>query len=311
MSHILVTGANGFIGSQLVNQLAKSTQCRVYVLDLFPRQYDPLPPGVRYIQGNLSDKNLIRQTLVDAGIDVVYHLAWSTIHETSLKNPIADIELNLIPSVQLIESCIEANVKQFIYISSGGTVYGIPKTLPIPEDHPTHPVNAYGITKLAVEKYVQMQAYLNGMNYVIFRPSVPYGPYQNPHRRQGVISVFIYHALRREPVTIWGDGEILRDYFYIDDLTRALVSALDLSASMNHVINLGGKEMVSLNQVAAKIEDCLGVKLQINYEPARKFDIPQLKLDIHTAEKTLNWHPEVPLSEGIARTARWIKSIVD
>jgi UDP-glucose 4-epimerase len=311
MSHILVTGGNGFIGSHLVNQLAASKQHRVTVFDLYPRPYDVLPDGVRYIQGTLGNANLIRQALVDQGIDVVYHLAWSTIHETALKNPAADIELNLIPSVNLLEACLDAGIKQFVYLSSGGTVYGIPEALPIREDHPTRPISAYGVTKLTVEKYVQMYSYLHGMNYIIFRPSVPYGPYQNPHRRQGAVSVFIYHALRGEPVTIWGDGEVQRDYFYVDDLTRALLDALDSPAAVNAVINLGGAEVYTLNQLVAAIEQTLNVKIQIRYESARNFDVPRLQLDTRVASEVLYWQPEISLSEGIARTAKWIKATVD
>jgi UDP-glucose 4-epimerase len=311
MSHILVTGGNGFIGSHLVNQLAASKQHRVTVFDLYPRPYDTIPAGVQFIQGTLSNADLTRQTLVDQGIEVVYHLAWSTIHETALKNPAADIEHNLIPSVNLLEACLEAGVKQFIYLSSGGTVYGIPETLPIGENHPTRPISAYGISKLTVEKYVQMYSYLHNMNYVIFRPSVPYGPYQNPRRRQGAVSVFIYHALRGEPVTIWGDGETQRDYFYVDDLTRALLSALDSPVAINAVINLGGTDTYTLNQLVAAIEQTLKVKIQVRYESARNFDVPRLQLDIRTASELLHWQPKVPLLEGIARTAGWIKTTVD
>jgi UDP-glucose 4-epimerase len=311
MSHILVTGGNGFIGSHLVNQLATSAQHRVTVFDLYPRPYDALPGGVQFIQGNLSNSNLIRRTLVDEGIEIVYHMAWTTIHETALKNPAADIEQNLIPSVNLLEACLDAGIKQFVFLSSGGTVYGIPEKLSISENHPTRPINAYGITKLAVEKYVQMHSYLHGMNYVIFRPSVPYGPYQNPHRRQGAISVFVYHALRGEPITIWGDGNVQRDYFYVGDLSKALLAVLDMPAVTNVVINLGGKQMYSLNQLVEAIEQALKVKIQVQYEAARKFDVPNLQLDTQVARKLLNWQPEVSISEGIARTVEWIKATVD
>jgi UDP-glucose 4-epimerase len=311
MSHILVTGGNGFIGSHLVNQLATSEQHRVTVFDLYPRPYEALPGGVQFIQGSLNNSNLIRRTLVDQGIDIVYHMAWTTIHETALKNPAADIEQNLIPSVNLLEACLDAGVKQFVFLSSGGTVYGIPETLSVREDHPTRPINAYGITKLAVEKYVQMQSYLHGMNYVIFRPSVPYGPYQNPHRRQGAVSVFAYHALRGEQIDIWGDGEVQRDYFYVGDLIRALVAVLDFPVATNAVINLGGMQMYTLNQLVIAIEQALKVKIQVRYEAARKFDVLRLQLDTQSASELLHWQPEVTLSEGIARTVEWIRAAVD
>ena len=311
MSHILITGGNGFIGSHLVDQLSVTKEHRVTVLDLYPRTYNCLPGEAQFIQGNLGNTNLIRRTLVDQGIDIVYHLAWTTIHETALKNPVADIEQNLIPSVNLLEACLDASIKRFVCLSSGGTVYGIPDTLPIREDHPTRPINAYGITKLAVEKYVQMYSYLYGMKYVIFRPSVPYGPYQNPHRRQGAISVFIYHALHNIPVSIWGDGEVQRDYFYVGDLVKALVAVLDLPTAVNTVINLGGRQMYTLNQLLAAVERVLKIKIQVRYEAARKFDVPRLQLDTHLANEFLHWQPDVSLSEGIARTLEWIKATVD
>ncbi len=281
MTHILITGGNGFIGSNLVNKLSKEKQHHVTVFDLYPRPYDSLPEGVQFIQGNLADSNLIRRTLVDQSIEIVYHLAWTTIHETALKNPTADIEQNLIPSVNLLEACLDAGVKRFVFLSSGGTVYGVPETTPIKEEAPTRPINAYGITKLAVERYLLMFAYLHGMNYVIFRPSVPYGPYQNPHRRQGAVNVFIYRALRGEPVVIWGDGEIQRDYFYVDDLSKALSGALDIPAATNAIINLGGDQTYTLNQLVKTIEQVLEVDIQVRYEAGRKFDIPRLQLDTH------------------------------
>jgi UDP-glucose 4-epimerase len=311
MSHILVTGGNGFIGSYLVNQLAAAEEHRVTVLDLYPRPYEGLPEGIQFVQGDLSNTSLVRRTLVDQSVDVVFHLAWSTIHESALKNPVADLEQNLIPSVHLLEACLEAGIKKFVFLSSGGTVYGIPEKLPVREDHPTQPINAYGITKLAVEKYVQMYSYLSALNYVIFRPSVPYGPYQNPHRRQGAVTVFIYHALRGEPIAIWGNGEVQRDYFYISDLSRALVGMLDSPVAENKVINLGGKQMYSLNQLVMAIEEVLKIKIQVRFEAARKFDVPRLKLDTHTASELLSWRPEVSLPEGIARTAEWIKATMD
>jgi UDP-glucose 4-epimerase len=311
MSHILITGGNGFIGSHLVDRLSAGNKHRVTVFDLYPRPYGDFPADARFIQGGLGDANTIRRMLVDQGIENVFHLAWTTIHETALKNPAGDIEQNLLPSVNLLEACLDAGIKRFVFLSSGGTVYGIPRSLPIYEDHPTQPISAYGITKLAVEKYVQMYSYLHGMDYVIFRPSVPYGPYQNPHRRQGAVSVFICQALKGKPVTIWGDGEIQRDYFYIDDLIQALTAALDLPQGTNTVINLGGNGMYSLNQLLAAVEEAVKAKIQVRYEAARKFDVPKLQLSTQAAKELLNWQPRISLADGISRTLAWIKQMVD
>src|SRR5262245_2448949 len=154
MTNVLIVGGNGFIGSHLVNKLAITHSISLTVLDLYPWPYDALPKGVTFIQGSLSDNTLIRRILREKEIDVVYHIAWATIHETATRDPVGDVELNLIPSLGLLEACREANVSRVIFVSSGGAIYGLPGTYPISESHPTNPINAYGITKLAVEKYL-------------------------------------------------------------------------------------------------------------------------------------------------------------
>ena len=304
---ILIIGGNGFIGSHLVDRLAKSKQHRIVVLDIYPRAYEPLPEGVAFIQGNLDDIGLLRRVLIDQGVDVVYHLAWTTISETALENPVADIVQNLIPTVNLLDACLYAKVKRVVFVSSGGTVYGIPTNLPVREECSTNPISAYGITKLTAEKYIQMYQHLYGLEYVIFRPSVPYGPRQNPRRRQGVVSVFIYRSLQGQPIQIWGDGEILRDYFYVGDMIDALMAVLDTPDSTNTVFNLAGLETYTLNQLVNLIEGTLGVKAEVAYETERKFDVPKLQLDISAATDKLNWQPLTTLDEGIRRTTNWIQ----
>lgn len=309
--HILITGGNGFIGSHLVDRLVETHQHKVVVFDLYPRAYEPLPSDVVYIPGNLSDVGLVRRTLIDQGIEVVYHLAWATIHETALKNPSADVEQNLLPTLSLLDACRDSNVELVVFSSSGGTVYGIPKGFPVREDHPTDPINAYAVSKLAVEKYMQMYQHLYGLDYVIFRPSVPYGPRQNPRRRQGAVSVFTYHVLSDELIRIWGNGDTTRDYFYIGDMVKAFVDVIDTPEAKNTVMNLAGVVPYSLNQLVGVIEQTLNKKAKVKYEIGRKFDVPRIDLDIQTAADKLNWYPNTTLTEGISRTAEWIQKWID
>ena len=311
MTHFLVTGGNGFVGSHLVDRLAADPDNRVTVFDLYPRPHGDTPAEVLFVQGDIGDAALVRRTLVDQGIEVVYHVAWASIHETSVKDPVRDIEMNLVPSVGLLEASREAGVKRIVYISSGGTVYGIPLTLPISEDHPTHPISGYGITKLAVEKYLRMYSHLYGVQSVILRPSVAYGPRQNPRRRQSAVTVFIHRALLGEPIVIWGDGEVLRDYIYVDDLTSALVAAALMPLSPTAVFNLAGSTGYTLNQLVQEIETALAVKIDVRHEPARRFDVPLLRLDTRAAIQALNWQPVTDLSEGIAQTATWLRQWKD
>jgi UDP-glucose 4-epimerase len=308
MQNILITGGNGFIASHLVDRLAASGY-RITVLDVYPRLYDQLPEGVSFVQGSLQDIHLIRRSLEDHQIELVYHAAWANIHETALKDPVADVQTNLVASINLLSACSDTGVKRVVYLSSGGTVYGLPKQIPTPEDHSTNPINAYGITKLMVEKYLQMFHHLYGLEYTILRPSVPYGPRQNPFHHQGVVAVFIYKALKDEQVTIFGDGEIVRDYFYIDDLTRALEASKDIAFDpLKTTFNLGGIQPYSLNDLVRKIEVVLGIKMRMKYEPARKFDAPHILLDTNLARSYFNWEPIVSLEDGIQRTASWLQN---
>lgn len=303
----LVIGGNGFIGSHLVDKLTQ-TGWDVTVLDLYDRRYDPLPPQVRFVRGDLAQSVVVREALI--GADVVFYLAWATIHEISNQEPAFDVTANLIPAIHLMEACRLAGVRRLVFTSSGGTVYGPAQTLPIAETHPTNPINGYGVTKLAVEKYLQMFHHLSGLEYAILRPSVPYGPRQNPLGRQGAAAVFLHRVARGLPITLFGDGSVLRDYFYITDLTQALISSATLPLTTERIFNLGGTEEVSLRQLVQAVEVTVGRPAQIQYEPARSFDAPRVVLDTQRARQVLQWQPQVSLSLGLAYTWEWMRQTI-
>ena len=303
----LVTGGSGFIGAHLVDKLV-ALGWKVSVLDLFDRRFGSLPAGLDLIRANVSNDYAVREALAD--VDVVFHLAWGTIHEVATRDPLQDIETNAMPSVRLIDHCRNSGVRRIVFFSSGGTVYGPAQHLPIAETHPTHPINAYGITKLAVEKYLQMYHHLYGLEYVILRPSVPYGPWQDPRRRQGAISVFLYRAARGETIEIWGDGSVVRDYFYISDLVSAAVQAATKQGlEGEQVYNVGGGQGYSLNDLVRVIQKVAGRTATVVYQPGRRFDVPEVVLDTSRAAACLEWSPEVELSEGVERTWKWILSL--
>jgi UDP-glucose 4-epimerase len=309
MRNILITGGNGFIGSHLVDRLALEPDVNVTVFDLYSRVHGSLPTNVHFVQADLSNIALVRRALEDNNVDLVYHLAWASIVETSLNNVVADLEANLIPAVNLLDACCNCNVERVIFLSSGGTVYGIPNKLPIPESHPTNPISAYGVTKLSVEKYIQMYRHLYGLNSVIVRPSVPFGPRQNPHKRQGVIAVFTYNALTGKPVTLLGDGNhIIRDYFYIDDLIEALIQVQSIQPDDDTIFNLGGSIPYSLNEIIKIIQDVLGIDIHVRREAPRVFDVPHLVLDTSRAANTFGWVPRTSIEDGVTRTAEWIQN---
>lgn len=303
----LVTGGNGFIGSHLVDALL-ALNADVVVLDLRDRRFGSVPEGVDFVQGDLCQEYLLRESVVD--VDVVFHLAWGSIHETSNRDPVADIEANLVPSVRLLEICCQEKVGRVVFLSSGGTVYGPTRKLPIAVDHPLRPITSYGVTKLAVEKYLEMYSRLRGLEYVVLRPSVPFGPRQNPLSHQGAPTVFLYRVTYDLPITIWGDGEVTRDFFYIEDLVQAMLIAGTHPLGTQRVFNVGGETAVSLNQLLHEIEVIVGKRARVNYAEARSFDIPHVKLDIRLTEEYLDWKPRYTLPEGLMKTWKWLKEAV-
>jgi UDP-glucose 4-epimerase len=301
----LVIGGNGFIGSHLVDKLLESGW-EVSVFDLHDRRFDSLSPKVKFFRGDFNQLYLIREALV--GVDVVFLLAWTTIHEVSNQDPVADIFANLAPTVQVIDACTKAGVGRVIFTSSGGTVYGPAQDLPIPESHPERPVTSYGITKLAAEKYLYLFNHLYGLDFAILRPSVPYGPRQNPLGRQGAANVFLYRVMHDLPITIWGDGSVTRDFFYIADLVDALVACASERLNDFRTFNIGGREEVSLINLINRVEDLVGKKAKINSLPARAFDAQRVVLDTNLAEQELGWEPKVNLDRGLALTWQWLGS---
>lgn len=305
MKRAIVFGGNGFIGYHLVQLLlAKGWHVTVYDRAIKNRFLDwEIRP--RYVQGELGNRELVRESL--ANIDVVFHLAYTTVPKTSNDDPVYDIQSNVVATIDMFTECIKANVKRVVFLSSGGTVYGVPQHLPVSEHHSTRPISSYGITKLMIERYLFLFKQLHNLPYAIIRPSNPYGEQQNIMGLQGVIGVFLGRIARGLPVIIWGDGTVMRDYFYVGDLARACLMAAENDRS-DLLINIGSGKGLSLNDLLQVIRDTVDVTFDVQYEMGRSFDVPQLVLDIDYARKILGWEPTVPLTSGISRTWDWIRS---
>lgn len=305
MSKALVIGGNGFIGSHLVDALA-NLEWEVTVFDLNGRLYEFAPRGVNYIQGDTNNSASKLERIIEKTVpDVVFHLAWNSINETSLQNPTSDLVTNVAPSINIIDACTRFSIK-IIFLSSGGAIYGPTKLEYTPETHPLNPITPYGIGKLAVEKYLEMYHYLRGLNYAVIRPSVPFGPRQDYLKRQGAVAVFLYRVSQGLPVTIWGDGNIIRDYFYVTNLIDAIIQCAGHNLQKFRIFNVGGSEGITLNQLLAHVETITGKKAIIDFQPVRQFDPPQIMLDTALIRKELGWTPKISFSEGIRMTWKWI-----
>ncbi len=304
----LVIGGNGFIGTNLVDALLESGH-DVCVFDRYPSRYRGPLPDVSYIAGDFANHGEVAEAV--RGVDRVFHLAYTTLPQTSNDDPVYDVRSNVVDTLQLLQSCRDADVSKVIFVSSGGTVYGIPERIPIAEDHPTEPICSYGISKLTIEKYLSLFQRLWGLDYVVARLSNPYGEQQNPYSKQGAIGVFLGNVAQGQPITIWGDGEVVRDYVYIKDAVKALVLAAEYEPGPRQprIFNVGYGRGYSLNQIVEEIKNVVDMPVQINYTPARPVDVPVNVLDISRAERELEWKPQVNLHMGLSATWKWIKTI--
>jgi len=295
----LVIGGNGFIGSGLVGRL-RAESLSVRVLDLGVPRTDVSWEGVEFVQGSLADVSLLPQVL--AGVDVVYHLASTTVPSTSNLNPAADVQGNLVATLGLLQAMRAAAVRRIVYFSSGGTVYGNTDAVAVAESQPLHPVSSYGVVKVAIENYLHMYRELGDIEPIVLRPSNPFGPRQSTAGVQGAVGTFLSLAARGEPIRIWGDGEVVRDYIFIDDLVE--LAARAGLASGTGTYNVGSGTGHSLNQLCAVIAQVTGRSLEIDYSPSRPFDVKRIVLDITAARSAFAWQPRVLLAEGIERTWR-------
>jgi UDP-glucose 4-epimerase len=304
----LVIGGNGFIGTNLVSLLLRNNH-QVRIFDRYPNRFMAPLPEVEHVVGEFSNHGEIAEAVRD--MDWIFHLACTTLPQTSNDDPVYDISSNIGGTVQLLQECVKNKVKKLVFISSGGTIYGVPRVALIPEDHPTDPICSYGITKLAIEKYLHLFHWLHGLEYVCARLSNPYGELQNPNAKQGAMGVFLGQIARKQPITIWGDGNVVRDYIYIGDTVRALLCAAQYDpqkVSGPRVFNIGYGEGHSLNQLVEAIKEVVG-PVEVRYTEARTVDVPVNVLDITRATQYLGWQPEVTLKEGIGKSWHWINSL--
>ena len=296
----VVLGAGGFIGINLWRRLAADG----YQVRGFGRrcEFPDAVKGLDWFQGDFTD----RSNLIEAmkNYDVVFHLVHSTTPQAANLNMADDVQRNIVASLAMLEVARELRVGRVVFVSSGGTVYGRTGQIPTPEIASTEPITSYGISKLAIEKYLGLYEYLHKLDHRVLRVANPYGPFQLPTKNQGVIAVLIAGAIKGETVEIWGDGSAVRDFVFIEDVVDALIAAVG-DSSGHRIFNIGSGRGRSLNDVIAAIEKCTGQTLKIAWKPARHVDVPISVVDIARAEEALRWLPGTTFERGLEQTIRW------
>lgn len=303
--NILILGGAGFIGTHLASALLKLG----HVVRIFDRPTTLVPalvaghPRLERVDGDILNLDEVESALDD--MEFVFHLVSTTLPKSSNDNPEYDIETNLIVSVRLLEAARRRDIRKIVFLSSGGTVYGVPNQIPIEESHPCNPISSYGIVKLAIEKYLHLYRVLHGLDSCTIRLSNPFGEYQRIQSAQGAVGVFLHRAINRQSIEIWGDGSVTRDYIYVGDVAEALLKTIDYQGP-HKTFNIGSGTGMNLNEIIGEIETVLGQRVLRVYKPARRFDVQTNVLDIGLARRELGWTPRTSFSEGLSRTAAWI-----
>jgi UDP-glucose 4-epimerase len=298
----VVLGAGGFIGLNLVAYLVEQG----LEVTCFDRVDNPnWPSHVHRIIGEFTNPpTALIQSLDNA---LVFHLVSSCRPSNSTASSAKELMDDVASTVRYLEASKNFNTR-WIFVSSGGTVYGQPAvSLPITESSPTNPICTYGVVKLTIERYLALYKKLHAVDYVIARVANPYGPWQDPHRGQGVIAALIFKATAHQPVEVWGDGENIRDYLFVSDLTRHLLELAQFGES-GDIYNVGSQVGLSINQLITTISETLDLTIHVNRIPARDSDVRYNVLDVQKLASLKNLPPSVSLKAGILRTAQWQQS---
>ena len=305
---IIIIGGAGFIGTNLVLKLAEENE--ICVVDKEEVYFEYLK--------SLGLKNVIFKTTsfdintdfndVVRGYDIVYHLASTNIPGNSNKHIPEELESNIIVTAKMLDACVAQSIKKVIFISSGGAVYGKNMNCPLEEDMPTWPISTYGIQKLAIEKLLHLYKYQKGLDYRVVRLANPYGPYQRPNGDLGVVTTFVYKALKGEALNVYGDGSVVRDFIYIDDAICGILNIVN-GEYKERVFNLGSGVGTSINEVISAIKKALNIEVKVNYvSEGRATDVPVNFLNISRYEKAYGKLNPVDLSKGIVKTAEFLKN---
>lgn len=297
-----VLGAGGFIGTNLCRALIE----RGAKVRAFGRRqsFPDALSGCDWIPGDFTDPTSLAAA-VD-GCDVVFHFVNATTPASANINKLADLNANVASSLRLFDVCRETGVSRVIFASSGGTIYGIPELVPTPETAKTNPITAYGISKLAIEKYLGLYEYLYGMEYRVLRMANPFGPYQTALKSQGVISAFLRRVLDGAPIEMWGDGSVTRDYIFVDDVIEALLMAVTHQGN-GRIFNIGSGVGRSLNEIISSISELVGTVISVEHRSGRTVDVPVSILDTTFATKELGWVPRTTFKKGLQNTIAWMK----
>jgi UDP-glucose 4-epimerase len=296
----VVLGAAGFIGINLVKSLVAQGFDTVCFDQTLSNEW---PDTAKAIIGDFSSMpNELLETLDDA---YVFHLVSSSRPSSTTVHAANEINIDVVSTIKYLESTKDRELK-WIFISSGGTIYGQQDIASISETCIAEPICSYGLVKLTIENYFALYRKLHQLDYTIIRLANPYGPWQDPHRGQGIVAALIYKAQTGRTVEIWGDGSNVRDYVYISDAIAGIIIAATDAAS-GEIYNLGSGIGTSIVELINVIANTLKVEMSVENTAFRSVDVRRNVLSSNKLSQITGWNTSVDLQSGLALTSAWIK----
>lgn len=304
MKKYVVLGGSGFIGRNLVSKLSKDNH--VLVADRFCRPEFETMKNISYMKFNFTEEESFAPLLDDA--DTIIHLVSTLFAKDGTENLGAEVSANVLSTIRLLEDMVGRNAS-LLFVSSGGTVYGEGGESPALEDDAKHAFCGYALTKTMIENTLELYKNQHGLRYQTVRLSNPYGFMSTSGRMQGLIPIMVNRILHEEPITIWGDGENIRDYIFIDDVVDAITAVLNYEGQEN-IFNVGTGVGYSNNEILNLVIEKLSLEKPpfVQYSTSRKCDVRKNVLDIEKITKCTGWKPKTGIEEGIELVIREYKT---
>lgn len=301
MKKVLVTGAAGFIGSHICDYLLSQNYIVAAIDDLSSGNLDNLSNSVQFFQQDICDAEAAH-TIRKFKPDIIVHAAAQMSVSQSMKDPVFDVKVNLEGMLNILTAC-QDKLPYFLFISTGGALYGEQDVFPASENHAIHPTSVYGQSKYCAETYLGLWQRIYGLKYGVLRLANVYGPRQNPHGEAGVVAIFMQKLFKGETPIIFGTGAITRDYIYVADVVAAVAKMLD--KEVEDTFNIGTAKETSVNDLYKFIAKAANTDIRAAYGSSRPGDQARSVITSKKAKEKLNWEAKVSLTEGIEKTAEW------
>lgn len=308
MAKTLVIGGNGFIGSHLVDALSMAG----HEVTAFDRFSSPIPTfsaaKAKVVPGEFLSRSDLEAVVT--GQDYVLHFLSTTTPATAESDPTLDIRTNIAQTVELLESCVSAGVKRFYFASTGGAIYGPQGKTDYAETDRALPISPYGIGKLSIEHYLRYFRTKHGLKSTSLRISNPYGPRQKANKKQGLIPIALRQIALGRPVIRMGDGSMVRDYVFVEDLVNMLTPMVGVE-TQSDLYNIGSGAGHSVNEIIDSLRRVTDIDFEVNELPIPPTFVDRVVLNTTRYSREFGTTPLTALDEGVRRTYEEIRAQIN